>query len=229
MLASVHIADVGVRKGLALALLRGAPKPGAVPGLRSADIGLAAPLGPQLVARPSPGRVALIAFWDDDEDLDRFLNTHPVAAKLAGGFQMRLAPLRRWGTWPGVDDDIPTGRAVDHDGPAAVLTLGRWRWSQVPRFLRTSRHASGRAAQSPGLLWGTALANPPFVSTCSLWESSRALTTYAYGMREPEHSNAIDADKVKPFHHQSAFIRFRPYASHGHLDGRNPLPDSLLS
>ncbi|MEY2475372.1 MAG: hypothetical protein QOG87_687, partial [Actinomycetota bacterium] len=43
MIASVHVADVGV--GSALAVMRKAPQPDKVPGLRHADVGLAAPLG----------------------------------------------------------------------------------------------------------------------------------------------------------------------------------------
>jgi hypothetical protein len=76
---------------------------------------------------------------------------------------------------------------------------------------------------SPGLLWGTALARPPFVSTISLWESAEALSTYAYGAEPDAHTRAIAADREKGFHHRSAFVRFRPVEMVGGLDGRNPL------
>lgn len=118
---------------------------------------------------------------------------------------------------------------MDHDGPAAVLTLGRLRLTQAIRFLRTSAKAEARALTAPGLIWGTALVRPPFVATCSLWETTKTLSTYAYGQREPAHPNAIEADRKKPFHHQSAFIRFRPQASVGHLEGRNPLAEDWLT
>ena len=73
------------------------------------------------------------------------------------------------------------------------------------------------------------MARPPFVATCSLWESSRALMTYAYGRGEPAHAHAIDAHEAKPFHHQSAFIRFRPYDSRGSLGGKNPLTEGWMA
>ena len=38
------------------------------------------------------------------------------------------------------------------------------------------------------------------------------------------HPVAITRDRAKPFHHEEAFIRFRPYAVHGNLEGKNPLP-----
>jgi hypothetical protein len=97
--------------------------------------------------------------------------------------------------------------------------------SRIPRFLRTSSKAEARVVGAPGVIWATALARPPFFATCSLWESTDALSEYAYGSTEPTaHPDAIAVDRATPFHHQSAFIRFRPYRSQGHLDGRNPLP-----
>ncbi|MGQ0802386.1 MAG: spheroidene monooxygenase [Actinomycetota bacterium] len=227
MIASLHVADVGARR--APGVLVKPPKPAAVAGLRHANVGLTAPLSRRVRPSPSLGRVGLVAFWDDDDALDRFLADDPLAAKLAGGWHVRLEPLRAFGSWPGLDDGIPAARVVDHDGPAAVLTLGRLRFTQAPRFFRTSAKAEGEVVDAPGLTWATGLARPPFVSTCSLWESSDALSAYAYGNHEQAHPAAIAADRAKPFHHQSAFIRFRPYKSEGHLDGKNPLAETWMS
>lgn len=222
MLASVHVADVGA--GAALRFVTSTPKPAEVPGLRHANVGLCAPLSASLAPPLKVGRVGLVAFWDDDAALDEFLRTHPVAAKLAGGWRSRLAPLRAFGSWPGLPADVPTSRATpDHEGPVAVLTLGRLHLTQLPRFLRTSARAEGRAVEAPGMVWATGLARPPFVATCSLWESAQAASLYAYGRSEPAHADAIAEGDAKAFHRQSAFIRFRPYGGEGHLDGDNPL------
>ena len=218
MLASVHVADVGV--GQALKTLRRRPT---APGLRTAEVALAARFTHSKLPNIDVGRVALIAFWDDDDALDRFLAESPFAARLAGGWYARLDPLRAFGAWPGLPEDVPRPRTVTHDGPAVVITLGRLRLPQAPRFLRTSARAEARVVDSPGLVWATGLARPPFFSTCSVWESGDALSAYAYGSDGPAHSDAIAADRAKPFHHRSAFIRFRPYASSGGLGGRNPL------
>jgi hypothetical protein len=227
MLASVHVADVGPRD--AVGVLRTPPKPGAVPGLRHPNVAVSAPLSASVLPPPAFGRVALIAFWDDDASLEGFLDGHPLAARLAGGWRVRLAPLRAHGSWPGLSDDVPAGRVTDYDGLSVVLTFGRLRLTQAARFLRASAQASGRAVEAPGMLWGTAFARPPFVATCSLWESTRALSTYAYGHVEPAHADAIAQDRSKPFHHQSAFVRFRPYQSEGHLDGKNPLAQTWMA
>ncbi|MEX0663338.1 MAG: spheroidene monooxygenase [Acidimicrobiia bacterium] len=226
MIGSVHVADVGRRS--ALGLLRKAPKPASTPGLRNANLGITKPPSAKLRDAPDFGRVALVAFWDDDAALDRFLADTPLAHTLAGGWRVRLEPLRIHGSWPGVPDDLPRARTVEHDGPAAVLTLGRFRWHRVVPFLRTSAKAEGAVVDAAGKIWATALAKPPFVSTCSLWESDDALRAYAYGGERLAHPNAIAADRANGFHHQSAFIRFRPYGSEGELAGRNPLAESWM-
>ena len=223
VVASIHIADVGIAR--ALRMLRG---PGEVTGLVSADAAIAAALRSGRVARPMPGRAALVAFWEGDDALDRFLDDHPYADKLSGGWYARLEPLRAFGSWPGLPADIERSRAPSHHGPAMVVTLGRLRLSRARRFLRTSRPAEAAALSSPGLLWGTALARPPFVSTVTVWESTEALSTYAYGAEPDAHTRAISADRDKGFHHQSAFIRFRPVETVGRLNGRNPLRDDVV-
>ncbi len=227
MIASAHLVDAGAAK--ALAAQRHVPRPQRTPGLRWARLGVAAPLRASLLPAPDFGRLAMIAFWDDDAALDRFLGEHPLAATLAHGWSVRLAPLRAHGSWPGLDTDTPAGRNVDHDGPTAVLTLGRLRVSQAVRFLRASANAEAAVLEAPGLIWATGLARPPFVSTCSLWESSQALSAYAYGVAGAGHPAAIQAGRAKPFHKQEAFIRFHPYASTGSLAGKNPLAPDWLS
>ena len=157
------------------------------------------------------------------------MSDDPLAAEFAAGWHLRLSPLRAYGSWPGLPREVPGERNVEHDGPVAALTLGRPRTSQLIRFLRTSAKAEASVVGAPGLLWTTAMARPPsFVGTCSLWESTRALSTYAYGRGDPRHPDAIDAGNEKPFHHRQAFIRFVPYGAHGHLGGRNPLARELL-
>jgi hypothetical protein len=229
MIASVHIADVGVRS--ALSMTRKAPPPGSIPGLRNANVGLAAPLGGSVVPSVQFGRAGLFAFWEDDTALDGFLADHPLAEQFAGGFRIRLEPLRAYGTWPGFPrEEVTDQRHVEHDGPVAALTMGRPRASQLLRFLRTSAKAEASAVEAPGLVWTTGLAKPvSFVATCSLWESTRALSTYAYGTKDPGHPDAITSGDAKPFHHEQIFIRFRPYASHGKLDGKNALAEAWMS
>ncbi len=224
MITSVHIADVGPAAAVTLR----APKSGTVPGLLRAEAGLAAPLTPKVLPSPQVGRALMVAFWDDDAALDRFLAGHAVAKKFAGGFHVRLEPLRVHGNWKGLLDGVPTGRAVPLDGPAAVITIGRLRLTQAVRFLQTSAKAESDLLQSDALIFASGFAKPPLVGTFSLWESTTAMSAAAYGHNRPGHAEAIAEGDRKEFHHESAFIRFRPYAAVGHLDGTNPLAASSL-
>ena len=183
MIASVHVADVGVP---AASGSRGRLRPwGRSPDCATRTSLLAAPLGGSVMPSPQFGRAAVVAFWDDDDSLDRFLSDDPLAAKFASGWHVRLEPLRTHGSWPGLADDLPKDRNVEHEGPVAALTMGRPRASQLIRFLRTSSKAENSAVGAPGLTWATGLARPlSFVSTCSLWESTPASSTYAYGNRD---------------------------------------------
>jgi hypothetical protein len=222
MLVSVHIADVGPRRALAIVTKRQAQI--AAPGLRHANLALGARLGGNLLTKPNPGRVALVAMWDDDAALDRFLADSPLAAAFKDGWHTRLQPLRAHGSWPGLPDDISKARVAQDTEPVAVLTMGRVKFPRLIPFLRASGKAEQRLVGAPGLIWATALVRPPFVATCSFWESADASVAYAYA--DGTHNAAIAAGRTKPFHHQEAFVRFRPYAMSGHLEGRNPLHDA---
>lgn len=226
VIASVHLADLGI--GSAVRVLLKPPRPSTIEGLRHANVATTAPLGASVLPAPNRRRVGLIAFWEGDDALDRFLAEHQLAATLAGGWHTRLEPLRAFGTWPGLPTDIPDARTTDYSGPAVVLTLGRLRLTQTVRFLRASAKAGASVLDAPGLTWATALTRPPFVATCSIWQTTRDLSSYAYGHRDPAHPDAIAADRAKPFHHQSAFVRFRPYGAEGSLDGTNQLVEHAL-
>jgi hypothetical protein len=213
VIASVHIADMDM--GTALAALRSSPAPS---GLRFGATMTCAPLSGALLSRPSLRRVGFIAFWDDDDAVDAFLADDPAAARFRHGWHARLDPVRVSGAWPGVPDGVGHGRT---DGPALTVTLGRLRLSQASRFLRASARAGASALTAQGFLWGTGMARPPLVATCSLWQDSAALAAYAH--QPGAHADAVGADRRRPFHRRSVFIRCQPYRVGGSLEGRNPL------
>ena len=220
MPVSVHIADVGVTKAAGLVLRP--PKLGDTPGLRHREAGLAKPFGGERLPRLQLGRACLIAYWDDDASIDRFLDSE-AAAPYADGWRARLEPLRAYGPWPGLDEDLPRGRKVPgHTGPSVVITLANTRLGQLPRFIPATRKAEASVAGAPGLRWGTALAKPPYLATVSVWDEDSALSDYAYPQASP-HAEAMRADRAKAFHHQMTFVRFAPYELTGVLAGRNPV------
>src|SRR5689334_20036228 len=113
MIATVDLADLGGRRTLRALLRR--PRPDAVQGLRWSDVAVLAPLG--TTRPPGLGRAGLIAFWDDEQAAEAFLRADPLGRRFADGFHATLRPLRAFGAWPGLPPDLPTDRAVAHDGP----------------------------------------------------------------------------------------------------------------
>lgn len=169
--------------------------------------------------------VALLSAWRDEEALDGFLARPPAA--LAGGYAMRMEPVRTIGTWgalPGLDG---AHGEVDPDGPAAVITLAHFKPRRVVPFLRASAKAERLARDSPALLLGTAMALPPtFVATFSIWRSVREMRGYVVGRDAGDgHVAAMRAHAAEPFHRESAFARFRPLAAHGEWRGLAPLTE----
>jgi hypothetical protein len=219
VIVSVHIAERGVRRSLAL-LRRGA-RPLEAPGLRYSEAAGLTPLGAAVPTLP-PRATILISSWDDDDALDRFLERNPI-----DGYHVRMRPTRIIGTWPEMPGLPAQEEPMDSDEPAAVLTLGRPRLLRFPPFVRTSRPAERLAVTHPAMVAGTAAARlPRFVATFSIWRTVSEMRDYALGRPDPGHLNAIKADRKKTFHHQEAFVRFRPYASSGSWGGRDPLVDA---
>ena len=216
MIVSVHIAERGVRRSLGL--LRKGRRPLEAPGLRYSEAAGLVPLAAKAPPLPPRGTI-LISSWEDDDALDRFLAANPI-----DGYHVRMRPTRIVGAWPDMPglpaEEVP----MEADEPAAVLTLGRPRLLRFPPFARTSRPAEKLAREHPGLVKGTAAARlPRFVTTFSIWRTVSEMRDYALGRPDPRHLDAIKADRAKTFHHQEAFVRFRPYASSGSWGGGDPL------
>ena len=94
MITSVHLVDASA--GSTLKLLRTVPKPEAVPGMRSARIGLATPMRTSFVPKPRLDRVGLVAFWDSPDALDAFEATNPIGVSFSGrGRKSGMPGIRR--------------------------------------------------------------------------------------------------------------------------------------
>jgi hypothetical protein len=227
MIVSIDIAELGTRQGLGV--LARPPAAAGVPGLRHAETVFTAPMSTKLAPVPDFGTVALIAAWDDDAARERFEASHPLAARLALGWHVRLEPLRISGAWPEVPDLLDGARPVDDSEPVVVLTIGHTKPWRLPPFLRAAARAEGDALEAPGLLAKTGFGRlPRLVSTFTVWRSAAEMRDFSY-RAGGAHQAAIAADRARPFHFSSAFIRLRPYASSGSWAGSDPLAEALTA
>ena len=126
-------------------------------------------------------------------------------------------------------------RAADksHSGGQKARSKLPFKLQPSPWLSRSWRTPCGRPdrrkrrpSSTRRVLSTAALARPPhLVSTFSLWRSAAEMREYAVRDGGP-HSAAVRTDRERGFHRESAFIRFRPYASQGTWEGRDPLARS---
>ena len=223
MIAAVHLAEPGPAKALRVLRTKAGDD---VPGLRFAEVHATARFGRSLLPSPTPGRVALVSVWDDDAALDAFeASAHPLARAAAGGWSVRLEPLRQSGAVAAMPELAPPqSRPVDPEEPVVVLTYGRTRLRRAKPFLAANRIATVGALDHPGLVASTGLTRPPrTIGTFSVWRTAREMEDYAYSAAHPSHLQAITGMAEHDFHRESLFARFRPYRSQGRWEGRDPL------
>jgi hypothetical protein len=222
MLLSVHIAEVSARK--AAAALRLTPEPGSVQGLRYARSWLTLPLRAGMMPEMVPTGVLMLAAWDDDESLDKFLS-HPRARPYRDGWRTRMIPARSIGTLPGLPD-LPRQEQPAGDQPVAAFTLGRLRAGKIIPFLVTSGVAEREARSHPAFIEGVGLFRPPLAAgTFSLWRNVREMRRYALGTYPGGHKKAMAIDHERRFWHEMLFSRHLPYTAEGQWKGRNPLAE----
>jgi hypothetical protein len=221
MIMSLHLAEVST--GKAMSALRSGPAPQAHEGLHWASTFLMSPLrAEKAMFDVKPTGAALLAAWDNDEALDRYLS-HASARPYDNGFRARFEPVRTVGAWPGLLE-LPRREIPVDDHPIGVLTLARVRMNRAVPFVAAASHAERDAAHHPAFLEGTSLIKPPNqVATFSLWRSVKEMRQYTVGSYPGGHVRAMKRHEERDFHHETIFVRLRPYAVDGHWNGRNPL------
>jgi len=231
MLFTAHLFDTNPLT----ALRRSAPKPGA--GLLQARNAVAAPFTHGMVPRPQLGREVILASWEDEHAVDRFLENDPLGQAMAQGWHVRLELVRAVGMFPGLDVDLK-GIAGDKEdsmtGPSVAFTLGHAYLKTMPQFLKVNKGLERQFLKTPDAIWGTAMTNlrTRFVSTLTFWESLDAATNY---MKSGAHGAAVrnhyDPQKDPTGHNfvtGGGFLGFRPLSISGSVGGSNPVSESLL-
>lgn len=232
MLFSANVVDTTAIQ----AFRRKTPSADAVPGLRSARTATCALFSPGLIPRPQLNRELLVACWDDETSLDRFLATDPTGQAFGAGWGVRMKLFRSVGVWPGLDDDMAAIAAETPEpasGPSIALTIGTAYLRTAVPFLRVSGNLEEQFLAAPNTIWGTALTNLPqlLVGTFTIWDHANDAAQY---MRTGAHAAAMKEHfdpKKDPTGHTfvtgGGFFGFQPISTTGSLDGKNPIPASL--
>jgi hypothetical protein len=226
---SFHMAEVPARVA-ASALVR-PPTRSSVPGLQHAECLAMMRFGTPIL---SPQRLQLrnllmFAQWDDASALERFLADEPLGRRLASGWHVRMTYLRRFGSIAALGDLPAVAGEWDDDEPIVAVTVARLRMPEVPRFLRWGKPVELLIANHPAAVFSTGAHRPPrTISTFSIWRTVREMSEMVHGHSDVAHAEvhqvAMAEQRRKDFHHESAFMRFRPLSEHGTWKGQQLLP-----
>ncbi|MGY6501101.1 MAG: hypothetical protein ACXIVQ_09465 [Acidimicrobiales bacterium] len=230
MIHSYHLAELPGHTNAGI-LVR-PPTAASVEGLQHADCLALMRFGAPIVSpsRLQLRRFAMFAQWDDEASLDRFLGNHPLGRRLAEGWHVRLQYLRRFGSLAGMGDLPVTAGEWDNEEPIVAITVARIKFPQLARFLKWGRPVERLITDHPAAVFSTGAFRPPrTVSTFSIWRTVREMADMVHGRSDVPHAEVHDVamaeQRRKDFHHESAFMRFRPLAVHGTWHGSRLVPD----
>jgi hypothetical protein len=185
---------------------------------------------PRVRPAPTPRRIAVLAAWEDDGDLEaRWASA--LGDVCAGAREhwhvasevVRAAFSEQWKGWT---PDVAGARPLDGAEPALILISGELRARYVPAFTQDSARAVAHAFGQPGYLGGLGIFSSPLNTTsCSCWRTYEAAREYAY--RPGGHRDAMQRDRTREHHKTEYFLRLRPLAEYGSLAGATPLAPVL--
>jgi hypothetical protein len=221
---SFHLAELPAM--VTASMLVRPPTRSSTPGLRHAECMAMMRFGTPILSprRLQLGNAAVFAQWDDEAALDRFLADDPLGRRLAEGWHVRLQYLRRFGAIAALGDLPAVAGEWDDDEPIVAVTVARLKMPQVPRFLRWGKPVELLIANHPAAVFSTGAHRPPrTISTFSIWRSVREMNEMVHGHSDVPsaevHKVAMAEQRRRDFHHESAFMRFRPLAEHGTWKG----------
>jgi hypothetical protein len=177
--------------------------------------------------QPDFSRYGLLAAWESAEAADDFFEKSRLMRDYRKHAEevwtVRLLPIQARGAWSKRNPFLPLAAVGSYDGPVAVLTRARIRFSQLIAFWKAVPATSRALEHAHGLLASIGTGEIPFThpATFSIWRSEQDLESYAYGTAE--HREVIRRRRDEGWYSEELFARFVPIASEGTWNGRDPL------
>jgi len=174
-----------------------------------------------------PGRRALFAVWRDDDALDEFLATHPVARRwrAAGeaSWHVRLRLIDGHGSWNGVELLDALEPARTRSGSVVTVTRAAIGVRALPAFTRRARAITGTIGAVPGLRVVVGVGDVPVarLGTVAVWDDDAAATRAVDEWHA--HATAMRAAIADGWFTEAMFARFEPYRARGTWSGTDPL------
>lgn len=138
-----------------------------------------------------------------------------------------LQPIEGHGTWDGKAVFGALPRTSDYDGLIAVLTRATIRINRLRHFWNHVQGVARHMSSSAGFITSLGIGEVPWIkqATLSIWQNKESLKNFAYKMHE--HTEVIRKTRQEKWYSEDMFVRFKVIASHGSLNGINPLQGKL--
>jgi hypothetical protein len=154
----------------------------------------------------NPLRWGLIAQVNDVEAFDQCFVVKQWRKNSTSEFRALLEPISSHGKWSKQEPFTPSVKSWD--GQVVAITRARIKLTQNFRFWRSVPPVTSSLHDSPGLIAAIGIGEAPIglQGTFSMWETSDALTQFAY--RGTAHNAAIEATKKYSWYSEELFSRF---------------------
>ena len=169
---------------------------------------------------------AILATWETRKDFDDFYNGSFISnwwrAFKCEKWALLCEPIQSHGKWDGIEPFI-SPPITDYDGPVAVLTRATIRLNKLKGFWSNVDGVAALMTSAKGYITSFGIGEAPFYrqATFSIWESVDDVKAFAY--RSREHAEVIKKTREENWYSEELFARFKPVASFGTLNGKNPL------
>ncbi|WP_109301380.1 hypothetical protein [Aquimarina sp. AU474] len=177
-------------------------------------------------------QVAIFAQWENEKDLENYLEKNKFGKILTKGWHTRLSFIRDWGKISGFKIPEQKVKLENVSSPVVAVTIARMKPFEIPRFLHWGRPVEKLVRDHSGAILSLAsIRFPNTVSTFSIWKTEKEMTNMVHGhsvMPKPQrHSNAMKERERKKFHFEFATLRFKPISEFGLWKGQGNFIPSL--
>lgn len=169
--------------------------------------------------------VAIFAQWENEKNLEDFLEKDKFGKLLNEGWHVRLGFMRDWGKIKGFEIPEEKETLENLNSPVVAVTIARMKPLAVPRFLHWGRPVEKLVRDHSGTLLSLASFKfPNTISTFTIWKNEKEMTSMVHGhskMPKPKrHSNAMKERERKNFHFEFTTLRFKPISEFGTWKGK---------
>jgi hypothetical protein len=172
----------------------------------------------------------LLAVWNDRETFDKFDKSGFVAkwwdTLAIERWTVLLEPLQSHGKWDG-KEPFNNPNVAEYTGIVAVLTRATIRFNKLKAFWSNVDSVANIMTSAPGYVTSFGIGEAPVYrqATFSIWNSVADMKAFAYTSRE--HADVIKKTRDKNWYSEELFARFKPVASFGTINGKNPLKNLI--